>query len=52
MIKGLRQLLVVLRHFISVALQQKTGNFNVALHDRVVQWSELTEEKKKNQLAA
>ena len=37
---------------ISVAQQQKTGNFKVAIANRPMQWSVLTEEKKKNQLAA
>ena len=37
-----RQLLVVLRLYISVALQQKTGNFKVAIVRRPVQWSDLS----------
>ena len=45
------QLLAVLRLYISVALQQKAGNFKVAIFSRLMQWSPLTEEKKKNQLA-
>jgi hypothetical protein len=45
------QLLVALRLYISVALQQKAGNFNVAIASRLMQWSVLTEEKQKNQLA-
>jgi hypothetical protein len=45
------QLLAVLRLYISVALQQKTGNFKAAFDSRRMQWSVLTEEKKKNQLA-
>jgi len=45
------QLLDVPRLHISVAQQQKTGNFKVALASRIMQWSALTEEKKKNQLA-
>ena len=36
---------------ISVAQQQKTGNFKVAIGSRPLQWSALTEEKQKNQLA-
>ena len=36
---------------ISVALQQKTANFKVAIASREKQWSELTEVKQKNQLA-
>ena len=41
----------VLRLYISVALQQKTANFNVATASRQMQWSALTEEKQTNQLA-
>ncbi len=47
-----RQLPVVLRLYISVALQQKTANFKVAPASRPMQWSVLTEKKQKNQLAA
>jgi hypothetical protein len=47
-----RQLLAVLCLHISVALQQKTANFKVAIDSRVMQWSVLTEVKKKNQLVA
>jgi hypothetical protein len=46
------QLQEVFRLYISVALQQKTGNVNMTLNSRVMQWSALTEEKQKNQLAA
>jgi hypothetical protein len=46
-----RQLLAVLCLHISVALQQKTANFKVAIASRPMQWSPLTEEKQKNQLA-
>jgi hypothetical protein len=46
------QLPVGLRLYISVAQQQKTGNFKVAIASRPMQWSPSTEEKKKNQLAA
>ena len=42
------QLQVVLRLYISVALQQKTANLKVAIASRQMQWSALTEEKKKN----
>ncbi len=45
-----RQLLFVLRLYISVALQQKTANFKAAIANRVMQWSFLTEEKQKNEL--
>ena len=33
---------------ISVALQQKTGNFKAAFDNIPIQWSALTEEKQKN----
>ena len=46
------QLLDVLRLHISVALQQKTANFKVAIGSRAMQLSFLTEEKQKNELAA
>jgi hypothetical protein len=46
------QLLVVLRLYISVAQQQKTGNFNVAFDSRTMQCSHSTERNQKNQLAA
>ena len=45
------QSLVVLRIHISVALQQKTANFKAAFLSRQMQWSVLTEEKQKNELA-
>ena len=48
---GGRQLPVVLRLYISVALQQKTGNFKMAIASRAMQWSALTEEKQKSQLS-
>jgi hypothetical protein len=47
-----RQLPAALRVYISVALQQKTANFKAAFHGRPMQWSVLTEEKQKNELAA
>ena len=37
--------------YISVTLQQKTGNFKAVIGSRVMQWSPLTEEKQKNELA-
>jgi hypothetical protein len=46
------QLLGVLRLYISVAQQQKTGHFNAVIASRPMQWSPSTEEKTKNQLAA
>jgi hypothetical protein len=42
---------LVFRLYISVALQQKTANFKVAIGSRLMQWSALTERKQKNQLA-
>ena len=42
------QVPVVLRLYISVALQQKTGNFKMAIGSRANQWGVLTEEKQKN----
>jgi hypothetical protein len=36
-----RQLLFILRLYISVALQQKTANFKVAIMSRPMQWSAL-----------
>ncbi len=47
-----RQLPAALRLYISVALQQKTGNFKVAFRSRLMQWGALTEENQKNQLAS
>ncbi len=46
-----RQLLDVLRLYISVALQQKTANFKVAILSRQMQWGASTEIRQKNQLA-
>ena len=46
-----RQLPDFLRLYISVALHQKTANFKVAMFSRVMQWSVLTEAKRKNELA-
>ena len=42
---------MVLRLYISVALQQKTTNFKVAIARRPMQWGVLTEGKQKNELA-
>jgi hypothetical protein len=47
-----RQLRVVFRLYISIALQQKTANFKVAIPCRVMQCSPLPEEKQKNQFTA
>jgi hypothetical protein len=40
----------VLRLHISVALQQKTANFNMAIPSRLMQWSVFTEEQRKIKL--
>ncbi len=42
---------MVLRLYISVALDQKTGNFKMAFDSRPNQWGALTEGKRKNELA-
>jgi hypothetical protein len=39
------------RSDVSFRLDQKTGNFKAALASRAMQWSVLTEEKQKNELA-
>ena len=39
------------RSDVSFRLDQKTGNFKLTMANRVMQWSEFTEEKQKNQLA-
>ena len=39
------------RSDVSFRLDQKTGNFKVAMESRQMQWSALTEGKQKNQLA-
>jgi hypothetical protein len=39
------------RSDVSFRLDQKTANFKVAIVSRVMQWSFLTEEKQKNELA-
>jgi hypothetical protein len=51
MVRGGRAEAPVPRSNISFRLDQKTGNFKVAVVSRDMQWSALTEEKKKNQLA-
>ena len=43
---------MVLRLCISVALQQKTDNFKVAILSREMKWGALPEEKQKDELAA
>ncbi len=55
----IKTIIIILRRAITlrpsplyqIALQQKTGNFKVAMA-RPMQWSALPEEKQKNQLAA
>jgi hypothetical protein len=50
-----RQLQVIFRLHISVALEQKTANFKVASGSRPMQWSaltEATEAKQKNKFVA
>ena len=39
------------RSGVSFRLDQNTGNFKAAIVSRAMQWSPLTEEKEKNQLA-
>jgi len=39
------------RSDVSFRLDQKTANFKVAIESRLVQWSDLTEENQKNELA-
>ena len=49
--RGGRAEALVSRSDVSFRLDQKTGNFKVATVSRPMQWSALTEEKQKNQLA-
>ena len=51
MVRGGRAEAPVPRSDVSFRLDQKTGNFKVAIVSRAMQWSALTEAKKKNQLA-
>ena len=57
MVRGGRAEAPAPRSDVSVRLDQKTGNFKVAFkvtiqsRSRLMQWSALTEEKKKNELA-
>ena len=51
MVRGGRAEAPVLRSDVSFRLDQKTANFKVAIESRPMQWSALTEEKQKNQLA-
>jgi hypothetical protein len=51
MVRGGRAEAPVLRSDISFRLDQKTGKFKVACDGSQMQWSVLSEEKQKNQLA-
>ena len=51
MVRGGRAEAPVPRSDVSVRLDQKTGHFKVASESREMQWSDLTEEKKKNEHA-
>ncbi len=51
MVRGGRAEALGPRSDVSFELDQKTGNFKVAIESRAMQWSALTEEKQKNQLA-
>ena len=51
MVRGGRAEAPVLRSDVSFRLDQKTGNFKAAPESRPMQWSVLTEVKKKNELA-
>ncbi len=51
MVRGGRAEAPVPRSDVSFQLDQKTGNFKVAIGSRDMQWSALTEENQKNQLA-
>ena len=51
MVRGGRAEAPVPRSDVSFRLDQKTGNFKVAMVSRVMQWSALTEGKQKNKLA-
>jgi hypothetical protein len=51
MVRGGRAEAPVFRKDVSFRLDKKTDNFKVAILSREKQWSRLTEEKQKNQLA-
>ena len=51
MVRGGRAEAPVPRSDVSFRLDQKTGNFKVAIVSRVMQWGPLTEGKQKNELA-
>ena len=50
MVRGGRAEAPVPRSDVSFRLDQKTGNFKAAFRSREMQWSHLTEEKKRNEL--
>ena len=49
--RGERAEAPILRSDVSFRLDQKTGNFKVAIESRPNQWGVLTEGKRKNELA-
>ena len=51
MVRGGRAEAPVRRSDVSFRLDQKTGDFKMVMPSRAVQWSALTEEKQKNELA-
>ncbi len=51
MVRGGRAEAPVPRSDVSLRLDQKTGNFKLAIGSRANQWGALTEEKQKNQLS-
>jgi hypothetical protein len=51
MVRGGRAEAPAPRSDVSFRLDQKTANFKAAMESRAMQWSGLTEEKQKNQLA-
>jgi hypothetical protein len=51
MVRGGRAEAPVPRSDVSIRLDQKTGNFKMAIESRFMQWGLLTEEKQKNQLS-
>ena len=51
MVRGERAEAPLPRSDVSFRLDQKTGNFKMAINSREMQWSALTEERQKNKLA-
>jgi hypothetical protein len=51
MVRGGRAEAPAPRSDVSFRLHQKTGNFKAAIDSRVMQWSVLTEERQKNEIA-